>query len=98
MGADGTFSHDFKGNLDPAVEAELKQMVEFDGSMYPPGPVAVGDEWVPRATKLKEQLQPRPMTSSTSSASCWRWVPSVALRPMTSPPPDRSPRRRTACR
>ncbi|QOV91555.1 hypothetical protein [Humisphaera borealis] len=60
MGADGTFSHDFKGNLDPAVEAELKQMVEFDGSMYPPGPVAVGDEWVPRATKLKEQLQLAP--------------------------------------
>ena len=60
VAADGTFSHDFKGNLDPATDAELKQMIEFDGSMYPKEPVAVGDEWVPEAGKLKEQLQLAP--------------------------------------
>lgn len=59
-GADGAFTHDFKGNLDPQAEGELKEMVEFDDGMFPKGPVAVGEEWVPNAAKLKEQLQLAP--------------------------------------
>jgi hypothetical protein len=54
--ADGRVTNDAR-DLDPALAAEVGQLLEMDQTLYPKDAVAVGDGWTPDAAKLRQQFQ-----------------------------------------
>ena len=53
----GEVSHDFKGQADPISVMELKSYLSVTRESFPPRPVAVGEEWEPDTTTMRQANQ-----------------------------------------